>query len=122
MKAITLTATFICFYVAGAHAQTAEQQNKQFPPIEKKELDLNYLGKDSSSVLERIKENDVTSRYLKKHEEVNAERGALGELESKMPIMQPDSSIQFHILALEPGPTILYHLQIKKPELKKQSQ
>lgn len=117
MKALTLTATLFVFCVAGAHAQAAEKQIKQFPPIEKKKLDLNYLGKDSSSVLKRIKENNVASRYLKKYEDVNVDQEAMEKLEFNMPIMQPDSSVRFHILAMEPDSTTLYHIQVKKPEL-----
>ncbi|MBB6613184.1 hypothetical protein H7F15_19270 [Pontibacter sp. Tf4] len=116
MKRIILSAALLILCMAGAYAQTAEQQTKQFPPIEKKELDLKYLGSDSSSVLERIKKNGVTSRYLQKPVEADINQKKTKKLESEMPIMQPDSSMQFYILAVVPDSTILFHIRVKKPE------
>jgi predicted RNA-binding protein len=118
MKRSILTAAFLSLFIAGAYAQTAKQQIKQFSPIEKKELNLSYLGKGSSSVLERIKENDVTSRYMNKYENAVVDKETEEKIEPNMPIMQPDSSAQFHILAMKPDSTILYHIQIKKSGLK----
>lgn len=116
MKVI-LTATLFLFCVASAYAQAAEPQTKQFKPIRKSNLYLNYMGKDSS-VLGRIKGNDVTSRHLMKREAVKTNQAPMEQLKPNMPILKPDSSTQFHILAMEPDSSTLYHIQTKKPEVK----
>ncbi|MFD2513150.1 hypothetical protein ACFSRY_04685 [Pontibacter locisalis] len=116
MKTLILTAAFLFLCMAGSYAQTTERSVKQFPPIKKKELDLEYLGSDSSSVLERIYKNEVTSRYLQKHKEANLHQNKTEKLSPEMPIMQPDSSVKFHILAVVPDSTILFHIRVKKPE------
>ncbi|TPE42660.1 hypothetical protein FJM65_16485 [Pontibacter mangrovi] len=116
MKRLILTAAPLILCMAGAYAQTAEQQTKPFPPIEKKKLDLKYLRSDSSSVLERIRKKGVTSRYLQKHKEANVYQEKAEKLKPEMPIMQPDSSTQLHILAVIPDSTILFHMRVKKPE------
>ncbi|WP_242923692.1 hypothetical protein [Pontibacter liquoris] len=115
IKRVMLTAAFLNLCMAGAYAQTAERHVKQFPPIGNKPLDLKYLGRDSSSVLERINKYGVASRYLTQQKEVNV-RQKTEKLQSQMPVMQPDSSIKFHILAAVPDTTIQYHMRVKKAE------
>ncbi|MCC9167899.1 hypothetical protein [Pontibacter harenae] len=116
MRTLILTASCLVLCVAGAYAQAVEQQAKLFPPIEKKELDLKYLGSDSSSVLDCIYKNGGTSRYLQKQKEANVHPKKTEELKSDMPIMQPDSQVKFPILAIVPDSTILFHIRVKRPE------
>ncbi|RIJ37030.1 hypothetical protein [Pontibacter oryzae] len=110
MKRLILTALF-AIGITCAYAQITEP----LPKIDKKPLNLAYLGKDSSSVLERIK-NSKASGFLNLRE--NADETATPELQLKptMPIVQPDTSIRFPILAYKPSEDILHHLLVKMPD------
>ena len=117
MKRSILTTALLILFIDGAYDQTAEKQVKQFQPIDKKELDLKYFGSDSSSVLERIKKNDdMTSRFLQKDNGENVHSKKVEKPESGMPIIQPDSSVKFHIIAVVPDSTTQFHMRIKNPE------
>lgn len=96
--------------VAGAYAQTAEQKAKQLPPLKKKELDLKYLRTSPSP------DNDITSRYLQKRKDAAVNQKKTEKQKATMPLMQPDSSMQFYILAAVPDSTVFFYLQVKKPD------
>ena len=118
MKTTLFTAVLILLSVAG-YAQSSTPKLKHLPPVEKKELDLEYLGKGSSSVLERVRGNDAGNTSLQKPPlSIKKSTGAEPKKQhhKSMPIMQPDANVHFPLLAAKPDSAVHYHMQVKKPE------
>lgn len=110
MKRLILTALFAAG-AAGAYAQTT----KSLPKINKKPLNLEYLGNDSSSVLDRVKDSEPNG-FLQLRENIDKTAMPESQLKPIMPIMQPDTSIRFPMLAYKPSEDTLHHLLVKKPD------
>jgi hypothetical protein len=118
MKQFTLIALLLILCAAGANAQITDRKINRFPEIKMQKLKLNenYLGKNSSTFLESIKLNGVTSRYLPDDNKAKADLKSKKNRATKMPIIKPDSTIKFHILAVLPDSATLYHMPVKKPD------
>ncbi|MEJ8804447.1 hypothetical protein [Pontibacter sp. H249] len=113
----TLSFTFILFlFSAAGFAQAPQEPLKHLPPIKKKPLNLKYLGNDSGSVMERLKDvppkanSTLRPSSIIKGEEKNTQALALS-----MPIVKANPEVNLPILVAKPDSTIHYYLQIKKP-------
>lgn len=118
MKQFTLLALLLILGVAGAKAQVGEKNTKRFPSIKlkKPELNDNYLGQDPAAFLKGLKQKGMTSKYLPAEDKAKRDVPSKKKVAPKMPVMKPDSTIKFQILAVVPDSTTLYHMPVKKPE------
>ena len=118
MKALTIVIMLLVLSVTG-YPQAIGPQFGQSPPI-KKELKLKDFGKSSLLELKPFKRPELTTSRSQKSASLykgfsTAPKPLVpARLKSGMPIMKPDSTINFHILALRPDSTIHHYLRIRK--------
>jgi len=118
MKQYTLLALLLLLGVVGAQAQVAKLKIERFPSIQLKKLELknNYLAQDPAAFFKSLKQKGMTSRYLSADQKAKVDVQSKKSIATKMPIMKPDSTIKFQILAVIPDSTTLYHMPVKKPD------
>lgn len=92
----------------------AQDFDRLKPLNNKLELKLNYLGKDSStSKLSLIEKPDSRYSLLLKLSTKSNETAKGHETRYTMHVLVPDSTIQFHILALKPDSMIAFPKPVK---------
>ncbi|RDC58694.1 hypothetical protein [Adhaeribacter pallidiroseus] len=116
MKPYTILALLLILNLVGAKAQVVAPKIERFPSIQLKtpELHDNYLAQDPAAFLKGLQQKGVTSQHLSGDQKAKGEVPLQKSIATKMPIMQPDSTIKFQILAVIPDSTTLYHMPVKK--------
>jgi len=114
MKRNLLVISLMIFCSNWALGQSSTPFALSLPPINKQDLNLKYIGKDSSSVISRIN-RDAEVRYIAQHQiDKCVVRENTTNPRPVMPIAPYDTSIQYHILSIQPDSSTLYHLRTKK--------
>ncbi len=118
MKQYVLLALLLLLGIASAKAQVGEKNIKRFPCIQLKELELkdSYLVQDPAAFLKNLKQKGINSRSLPVENRAKVDMQSKKNIATKMPIMEPDSTIKFQILAVVPDSATLYHMPVKKPD------
>lgn len=86
--------------------------------MKESKLELNFLDRKASSGLDQFKKPSESLTLRPKTSKSASPPGAktqLAALPDRMPILMPDSTVLFPMLAAAPDSTVLYHLQVKKP-------
>lgn len=114
MKKIFAIAGLVLVSLA-AQAQDLNRPQLRLKPSNKK-LDLSYLEKDSS-IGKPNQLGKPGSRYslFPKSSTKSAAPAEVIEPRSTMPVLVPDSTIQFSILALKPDSTMAFPMPVLKP-------
>lgn len=116
MRALMMLTVLLALSVI-SYGQTGKEQPKKLVPLEQKELNLNYFGKDSSA-LKQVDKFKTVPNFLEQLADAKKRSGE-GEkqqstLDNSMPVMVPDTTVQFKILVVQPDTSIHYHMQIKE--------
>ena len=114
MKRLKILAVLLALSITGVAAQTADPGARKLPPLEKKPLNLEYLGKSSASVLKRIDKHNADADHKPKSGSKGAAK-PLREVAAAMPIARPDTTVTFYLLTQKPDSTVFYHIRIKQP-------
>ncbi|MDO6389777.1 hypothetical protein Q4E40_06540 [Pontibacter sp. BT731] len=114
MKTISTIAGLVLISLS-AQAQDVDHPQLRLKPLHKK-LELRYLEQDSSnSKLNPLgKPGSRYSLFPKSSTKSDAPAEA-SEPRSTMPVLKPDSTIQFSILALKPDTTMAFPMPVIKP-------
>ncbi|MBF8961958.1 hypothetical protein I0P70_01765 [Pontibacter sp. FD36] len=114
MKTITAIAGLVLLSLS-AQAQDLDRPQLRLKPLNN-QLELDYLGKDSStSKLNSLEKPGSRYSLFPKSTSKSADTAKESEPKFTMPILVPDSTIQFHILALKPDSTVAFPMPVRKP-------
>ncbi|GGG28631.1 hypothetical protein [Pontibacter amylolyticus] len=114
MKTIAAIAGLVLLSLS-AQAQDAERPQLRLKPLHKK-LDLRSLEEDSySSKLNSLGKSGNRYSLFPKSSAKSAAPAEVMAPRAAMPILKPDSTIQFSILALKPDSTIAFPMPVLKP-------
>lgn len=114
MKTIAAIAGLVLLSLS-AQAQDADRPQLRLKPLHKK-LDLRYLDKDSST--DKLNPLAKPGNRYSLFPKSSAKSAAPAEVmapRATMPVLRPDSTIQFSILALKPDSTIAFPMPVLKP-------
>ncbi|PVY41779.1 hypothetical protein [Pontibacter virosus] len=117
MKTCSAIAGLVLLSLAANAQETQDLDRPQLrlKPSNKK-LDLSYLEKGSS--IDKLNPlGKPSSRYslFPKSSTTSAANAEVNEPRSSMPVLVPDSTIQFSILALKPDSTMAFPMPVIKP-------
>lgn len=114
MKTITAIVGLVLFSFA-AHAQDLDRPQLRLKPSNKK-LDLSYMQKDSpTGMLNQLEKPGNRYSLFPKSSTKKPDTAETAPLAAQMPILVPDSTIQFPILAVKPDSTVAFPMPIIKP-------
>lgn len=114
MKTITAIAGLVLLSLS-AQAQDLNRPQLRLKPLNN-QLELDYLGKDSStSKLNSLEKPGSRYSLFPKSTPQSAATAKDSAPQFTMPILVPDSTIQFHILALKPDSTVAFPMTVRKP-------
>ncbi len=114
MKTLTAIAGLVLLSLA-AQAQDLDRPQLRLKPSNKK-LDLNYIGKDSSSsILNQLEKPGSRYSLFPKSSSKKPDTAEVAQQRGQMPILVPDSTIQFPIFAVKPDSTVAFPMPIIRP-------
>ena len=113
MKALQITIIFILFSIS-TFAQVSKQAFGDINYLKRKKIEYKteykYNGNFSNSGLGLLSKS-ANSTYMKKVIKPKKQARANSSIITNMPVLSPDSIIDYKLLAMKPDSTVRYHMR-----------